>query len=419
MSQRLLSLSIPRRMVLLGALFAAAACAGDPSGTRAPAPVQAHWQELPSPAPPGSAEAHLAVEAGGALYLSWIEPGSDGAQALRFARLAPGATQWSEPRTVVERQDLFVNWADFPSLLPTRDGRLVAHWLQKSGPDTYAYAVRIAQSRDGGSRWSEARVLHDDDLAAEHGFVSLWESAQGEVQAVWLDGRHTVQPDAEPRMQLGFTTLSSEGVPGPTELIDTRTCDCCQTDAAVAAEGPVVAYRDRSDAEVRDIQVLRRVGGVWAAPVLVHADGWQIEGCPVNGPAIAARAGRVAVAWFTGAQSRERVSLAFSADGGASFGPPVAVDEGNPLGRVDLVLDAAGDAIVSWLERGEGDGARVLLRRVRAEGTRSAPLEVARTGASRASGFPRMVAVEDAVVLAWTDASVPKRVRLARARPAP
>ena len=83
----------------------------------------------------------------------------------------------------------------------------------------------------------------------------------------------------------------------------------------------------------------------------------------------------------------------------------------------DLVLDAEGNALVSWLERAEGDSARVLLRRVHADGTRSPALEVARTAAARASGFPRMVPVGDELILAWTDPTTPSRVRLARVNP--
>ncbi|MFM7783034.1 MAG: exo-alpha-sialidase, partial [Gammaproteobacteria bacterium] len=285
---------------------------------------------------------------------------------------------------------------------------------QKRGEDSYAYEVRIAQSLDGGATWSGSHVLHDDSVAAEHGFVSLWETPQGEVQAAWLDGRGTGAHATHGEMQLGFSPLSPEGVPGPTELIDTRTCDCCQTDAAWSTDGPVLAYRDRSVEEVRDISVLRRVQGAWQEPVRVHADGWQIDGCPVNGPAIAAQDRRVAVAWFTAAQDRARVSVAFSEDGAAHFGPAFALDEGAPLGRVDLVLDGEGSALVSWMERSEGDAARVMLRRVHPDGTRSAPVEIARSSASRASGFPRMVAANDAVILAWTEAGTPSRVRLAR-----
>ena len=351
-------------------LLALAACGEQGPDTVVPVSGGAQIVEVASPAAPGSAEPNLSVDAEGTVHLGWLEPRGDGAHALRFARLTQGEAQWSATQTVVERNDLFVNWADFPSVLPTSGGRLVAHWLQKSGADTYAYDVRVSQSLDDGNTWSEPRVLHDDGVAAEHGFVSLWETKQGEVQAVWLDGREASEASPHPQTQLGFTTLSSEGVPGPTELIDSRTCDCCQTD-----------------------------------------------GCPVNGPAIAARGERVAVAWFTGAEPRERVILAFSQDGGASFGPPLPVDEGKPSGRVDLVLDAEGNALVSWLERAEGDSARVLLRRVHADGTRSPALEVARTAAARASGFPRMVPVGDELILAWTDPTTPSRVRLARGNP--
>ena len=49
-----------------------------------------------------------------------------------------------------------------PSVLRLPSGAIVAHWLQKSGADTYAYDVRVAQSMDGGASWSAPRVLHDD-----------------------------------------------------------------------------------------------------------------------------------------------------------------------------------------------------------------------------------------------------------------
>ena len=66
--------------------------------------------------------------------------------------------------------------------------------------------------------------------------------------------------------------------------------------------------------------------------------GSEIAGCPVNGPALAARDGRIAAAWFTmGRNQRPRVLLAVSHDGGESFGKPEAIDSGSPMGRVDLV----------------------------------------------------------------------------------
>lgn len=216
-------------------------------------------------------------------------------------------------------------------------------------------------------------------------------------------------------MQLGHTGISAEGVPGATELIDTRICDCCQTSAAWTARGPVVVYRDRTRDEIRDISILRLVDGEWTAPAPVHADGWKIEGCPVNGPAVDARGDEVAVAWYTGANDVDRVNVAFSSDGGETFSDPVQVDDGDPIGRVDVVVGSgSGEAIVSWLERIAGEEAEVRLRVIGRNGTKSSTHAVARTSAARSSGFPRMAASGADLILAWTDASEPSRVRVAR-----
>lgn len=154
--------------------------------------------ELTSPAPSGSAEPNLVAAADGSIYLSWLEQAGDESHALKYARLSNVDGDWSAPVAVVARDDLFVNWADFPSLLPTKSGRILAHWLQKSGGAPYAYDVMIAQTADGGATWSQPRVLHDDGLQGEHGFVSLFESPDDKVQAIWLDGRNTIAPDRAP-----------------------------------------------------------------------------------------------------------------------------------------------------------------------------------------------------------------------------
>lgn len=379
----------------------------------APPPVV---EALDTPAPPGSAEPNLAVSAAGEVFLSWLERGPGETHSLRYSRLSDLDGAWSSPVPIVARDDLFVNWADFPSLLPTRSGRLLAHWLQTSGDAPYAYDVRIAQSVDDGRTWSESKILHDDGLQGEHGFVSFLETPSGDVEAIWLDGRNTIAPNPTPEMQLGFTTVSGDGVPGPTQLIDTRICDCCQTSIAWASTGPVAVYRDRSPEEIRDISIVRRVDGVWTEPARVHADNWMIEGCPVNGPSISARDDLVVVAWFTGANDQERVNLAFSGNSGQTFSPPIQIDDGNPVGRVGVNMSASGEARVVWLERVGDEGAEVRLRTVGQDGVRSQATVIATTSAARTAGFPRMAAVGDDLVIAWTDPSETNRVRVARVR---
>ena len=133
---------------------------------------------------------------------------------------------------------------------------------------------------------------------------------------------------------------------GPEHVIEERVCDCCSTSATNTSDGPVVAYRDRDGGELRDPWLVRRTEGGWSAPRAVHRDGWQIAGCPVNGPTVVANGRDVVTAWYTYAVQRATVRVAFSSDGGATFAPPIEVDGPTgaraPIGRVDVVIDRPG-----------------------------------------------------------------------------
>jgi len=98
------------------------------------------------------------------------------------------------------------------------------------------------------------------------------------------------------------------------------------------------------------------------------------------------------------------VKVARSSDGGATFGSPSIVDDGNPAGRVDLLLTDDGGALVTWLERTGGEAAAVRMREIRADGGMSESVSLTSGSAARASGFPRLVhGPEGTVVVAWTD----------------
>lgn len=404
------------------ACLAAAGVACSPPGSEAQRPSEAAEateageaaavRPLDPPAAPGAMAPRL-TPAGEGLLLTWIEPvaapGTPGTvegesgHRLRFSRLSGGKAgeTWSEPVTVAEGTDFFANWADFPGAVEAADGTLWAHWLAKTGPETYAYSIFLARSEDGGATWAPAGVLHDDGLQAEHGFVSWLPGEGGAARAFWLDGRE--MPGGGP-MTLRAGTVTPAGI--DSERIDAKVCDCCQTDAAMTSSGPVVVYRDRSDQEIRDIYILRRAAdGGWTEPAPVHRDGWKIPGCPVNGPAVSAQGERVAVAWFTAAEPTPRVLAAFSDDGGASFGEPVVVDGERPLGRVDVELVEGGGAVVSWLavDAKKGDGAAVKLRRVAPGGAAGEPVTLAATSAARSSGFPRMARRGGDLVLVWVE----------------
>lgn len=374
-------------------------------------------EEAPSPTGSGAGEPNLYTAPDGRVVMSWLERVDSSAYALRLAIRAEDGS-WGETREVQRRSDFFVNWADFPSVVMLGDGRLVAHWLQRNGSGPYAYEVRMSESSDAGESWSESRTPHRAGVQSEHGFVSILPAADG-AQVFFLDGGNNIAPAGGHEhgvpMSISTNVWSAAMMPASKQVIDTRVCDCCQTSAAMTSQGPVVVFRDRSDAEIRDIAISRYVDGAWTASQPVHADNWEVNFCPVNGPMVQAYGDTVVVAWFTAARDTAKVQVAFSYDAGATFSAPVRVDDGTPAGRVGLQL-FDGAAYVSWLERGQSDTAFVKVRRVERDGTRDASLVVSRSMGARSSGFPRMTRLRDGLLFAWTEPGSPSVVKSATYR---
>lgn len=393
--------------VALG-LLAGVAASGVPQEPSA-ARDQLDWRPsiaaLASPAADGSAQPQLTTSPRGVL-LSWIERAGPRA-TLRFAERTPGG--WSPARTVASGDDWFVNWADVPSVLRLDDGTLAAHWLQKSGDATYAYDVRLSYSTDDGRTWAAAFSPHHDGTQREHGFASLFQLPGQGLGLVWLDGRGMTSADGHGShggdagaMSLRYGAFDKAWKQAREEAIDLRVCECCPTSAVITSDGPLVAFRDRSEDEVRDIHVSRLVNGAWTKSRAVHDDGWRIPACPVNGPMLSARGRDVVVAWFTVKNDEGHAYVAFSKDAGATFGAPIRLDEASALGRVDVALLEDGSAIATWVEFA-GQRSSFTLRRVEPSGRTSAIVAVSPVEGARASGYPRLAHHGNELVLAWTE----------------
>ena len=374
-------------------------------------------QPLPSPAAAGSAQPQLTVSDRGVL-LSWIERTGTSA-ALRFAERTPSG--WTAPRQVAAGPDWFVNWADVPSVIRLADGSIYGHWLQKSGESTYAYDVRLARSTDDGKTFSTSFTPHSDGTKTEHGFASLFQMPGAGLGLVWLDGRamksagHEGHGEPGGDMSVRSAIYDRDGTQIAESQVDSRVCECCPTAAAVTADGPIVAYRDRSDAEIRDIYISRFRNGAWTTPAAVHKDEWKIAACPVNGPALSADGKHVAIAWFKADGEVGHAFAAFSSDSGASFGAPIRLDDASALGRVDVALLGESSAVATWIEFQEGR-AEFKARRVDTSGRKGAAVAVAGVYAGRSSGYPRMARFGHELLFAWTETGDTPGVRTAIAR---
>jgi len=358
--------------------------------------VPLEFRQVEIPAKPGSEFPQL-FEKKAKLYLTWLEEMED-SSFLRMTHRENGA--WSKVITVASGTDWFVNWADFPEIFVAEDGRMFTHHLAKTGKGTYAYGIEVSQKGQQEENFSHMGHPYTDTSQTEHGFVSFF-SVDDKVPAMlWLDGRKYSSGKKE--MSLRTARIDPEGNFYEELEIDGRTCDCCQTDAIATQSGAIAVYRDRSQEEVRDIYRIVYKNGNWSEPAPIAHDNWVINGCPVNGPAVAAIGDNVVVAWYTAANDTPKVNIAFSQDGGEHFDAPLRVDSGSPLGRVDVMWTNEGQALLSWVERDAENEAEVLIRRVSTTGTLSPPQKVAGMSGARASGFPILAQSDDKIYLAWT-----------------
>jgi len=325
----------------------------------------------------------------------------------------------SIPLTIANGDNWFVNWADIPSIvsLDKSGNNLMTHWLQMSAEGTYDYDIRCAISKDGGSSWDSSFVLHDDNIAAEHGFVSMTSTPQGAF-ATWLDGRQTKTKDVSIKvnenndhnddhghgtnmpMTIRSAWFDTTGNKLNDIEIDNKVCDCCQTDVVYTSSGPVVAYRDRSDLEVRDISIARFIDKKWQHQ-LVHKDNWTIAGCPVNGPSIAYQDGLLAVAWYTQMNDIPKIFLAISKDDGGSFDKPILIDEGKVMGRVDVVIDENKNIIVTWMESND-ELAQVNTRILTNQFHLQEKQKLLDSQNQRKIGFPIIELLDDQIIIART-----------------
>jgi len=366
---------------------------------------------VPGPASRPSLIPRFATDGEGGIHLGWIAEtaSATGAKRVEFFVARRVAQNWTPAIHVAGGDDWFVNWADVPALAVLGERDLLASYLRRTGAETYDYRVEFVRSTDGGSSWSEPARLHDDAGPGEHGFVSLVAMGDGSCTAVWLDGRSAQSHGAGPgAMRLYARLIGANTALGPEILLDDRVCDCCPTSAVRMPDGAVlVAYRDRSDDELRDISLVRLSEGSAPETTWTSADGWEIAGCPVNGPALAASKERVGLAWFTlGADGVSRVLCALSDDGGKHFSKPRTLARQRAGGRVDAAFDAAGRLVVSWLESDERS-AEWRVARIDRDGRVSETETAAMTTAGRDAGIARLVREGDKILFAFTDPGPP------------
>ena len=348
-----------------------------------------------NPSVAGSIQPNWAIGSDGSALLSWVEPAKGGTYSLRYA-VRRGAV-WSEARTITAGRKFWRHPAEVPELLSLPDGTLLAHWVEKGKDSSDAEFIYVSSSRDG-IHWTEPLMAHHDKSPEQHGLASIVASGPQEASLLWLQA---LKGEDGP-VSLMRTIVGADGKEIKEEQLDADVCSCCPTSVVKTAKGLLVAYRDHTSKDIRDIAVLRFENGRWSESKILHADKWEINACPVNAASAAAKDNRVAIAWYTEADDKPRVQLVFSSDAGATFSKPTVVNTGATLGYASTALSSDGGAYISWLEETDKSG-RVLVRLVSPAGVAGPVVQIAE-GSRTSLGYPKLTRAGTDTWIAWCDA---------------
>jgi BNR repeat-like domain len=356
-------------------------------------------ESLPNPAGDGSLQPNWSPTHDGGVVLSWVEPQKDGSLSLRYA-VRKGST-WSAPRTIAEHRRFFRHPAEVPEVLAMDDGRWMAHWVEMPNEANEAEYVYVSSSTDG-VHWTAPLMAHHDRSAVQHGLASMVGTGNGGASLIWLE---TPKGEDGPAY-LMRTVVDAAGKEISEERLDDDVCACCPTTIVRTAKGLLIAYRDHTPDDIRDISVIRFENGHWSQPKNIYPDKWKLNACPTNAASVAAQGDHVAIAWYTGAQEPPKVEVVFSEDGGATFSKPAIVSTGHAFGYTSVALADDGSAIVSWLERKDDASARILVRHVTPGGGAVGPAAEVASGGRMALGYPRLSYSAAGTFVAWGNSKV-------------
>lgn len=254
--------------------------------------------------------------------LCWTEELPDGGGfVVKYAVFDPVKETFGGIITVEPSRGTAVHPENMNKIAFRSDGTVIAVYSRKhpTEENRFAGSLLYTQSIDGGKRWAEEAFLHSDTARnVGRGYFDLATLPDGEVGAIWLDGRYG---KATKGSALFFAKTEGQKGFGTDEAIGESTCECCRTDLYVDRESRLnIVYRDILNDSIRDIvhQYSTDNGTSFSHPRRISHDNWVIHGCPHTGPSLASNSQGLYAVWFT-AGGAPGVYLTSTEDQGGTF----------------------------------------------------------------------------------------------------
>jgi hypothetical protein len=287
--------------------------------------------------------------------------------------------------------------------------------------------VRAARSTDAGLSFAKAVTVHASGLTGSRGWSSVAVAPNGEAHLAWLDTRNGAPPAkkdgaaatahqhgaSSARQDVFHAVWRPDGEPVE-GAVTTSVCFCCKTSTAVTRDGAtLVGFRHIYPANLRDMAVARSTGEdhPFDAPVRVSQDGWELTGCPEDGPALAVDDNNlIHIAWptITGPDAaRKGIFYASSLDEGRSFGPRTRLDDGTDVKHAQHPqLAAAGLSVIAVWDESSSAGTRIRARVLTMESRAGKSPRLSPVVAVSEPGsvtYPAVAATAPGYIVFWTE----------------
>ncbi|QEE28739.1 exo-alpha-sialidase [Terriglobus albidus] len=272
----------------------------------------------------------VASAVNGDLYLLGVDRSQDGSK-LTLTTSNDAGDRWGQPAVLNTAGTMVSTAAENAPQIAARGMYAYALWQQHD--EAGATTLQFARTSPGMAHMPPHVVSPVDKPAGDTsytGFASFTVAPNGDIYAVWLDGRSPASSPGTFSVYLARST--DKGMTfQPNVRVAELSCPCCRPAAAVAADGTVyVVYRHVYDDNERDIAMISSHDGGqhWSAPVRVSTDRWKLFGCPESGPVIAIQHNSPVVSWYTASEQKPGIRLATSSDGGKTFQSARRVSDG-------------------------------------------------------------------------------------------
>ncbi|MFA5983650.1 MAG: exo-alpha-sialidase [Methylococcaceae bacterium] len=197
--------------------------------------------------------------------------------------------------------------------------------------DDYRPWTAFFSSSIDGLVFSKPVPVSDQAKNAQHGLVNLAVNKEGVAVLFWHDNReHGTDASAA---ALYWAKGQASGTVSAGQKIAESQCECCAIAMATEPTGEIVLFtRQVYFGQIRDHGFVRQgLTGAWQSWRATN-DGWNIEACPEQGPALSIdHTGRYHAAWFTQGARRQGLFYAYSDEQGRKLSEPKAFGDAQQL----------------------------------------------------------------------------------------